>query len=100
MKKGAAVKDMSYVTENVNVLLPKMESIKFNLDKVPFYNGKDLDVAYQSTCRSVEEDISILRGIVQYGQAYKVKIVDDMSKRLLSYMSELGHFQSVHSKKN
>lgn len=100
MKKQKVGKDAAYVAENVGILLPKMESIKLNLARVQPYNNRDLDSAYRKTCLSVDEDISILRGIVQYGQAYKVKIIDDMSKRLVSYMSDLGHFQSAHSKKN
>jgi len=99
MKKRAVVRDAAYVAENVGVLLPKMESIKLNLGMVPLYSNGNLDPAYKKTFESVSEDVSILRGIVQYGSAYKVKIIDDMSRRLISYMSDLGHFQSVHSKK-
>jgi len=94
-------KKSEYVKEKVDFLLPKMESLKGTLDKIALYGDRALSDRYGAVCKSVNDDILILRGIDQYGLSYRTRLVDSISKSLLSYMSDLGHFEkAAYSKKN
>lgn len=99
MKKKTVAEKRAYLAENIVVVLPKMESIKSNLEKVAPYGSRELE-AYKKVCKSVDDDVLTLRGIDQYASIdFRVKALDEILGKVPSYVMELGKFQSLYSKK-